>query len=117
MHPETQNPALHPIAVGATPVARSAREDALYFARYMLRAGALMVGFMIFALVLVAMSAGCSTTARQEQAVIDEGYHLVESWEPDGPNRATAKASFLSDAKPFVTPSPSPTPSPAGAVK
>jgi hypothetical protein len=64
-------------------------------------------------IVALALVVGCSTTARQEQAVIEEGYHLVESWPADGPNRATAKAQFLADAKPFVTASPSPAPSPA----
>jgi hypothetical protein len=62
------------------------------------------------ALVLALSTSGCSTTAKQEQAVIDMGYHLVESWEPDGPNRAIAKQAFLTEARPFLSPSPSPSP-------
>ena len=71
-------------------------------------------------LVLVLALVGCNATAQQEQAVIDEGCALVESWAPDGPVRAAYKAKWLADAAPFRSPAPAPSPSPSptpGGVK
>jgi hypothetical protein len=72
---------------------------------------ALVVGAALLAFAL----AGCSSTAKSEREVINEGNALVRGWEPDGPVRAEKKKQFLEDAAPYVTPSPSPSPAVADA--